>query len=441
MATPKTNNIITLSFFLVSMIPLTLITGPAIPDISLILVSIFFIFYFLNNKIDKTEIYFIYFTIIFWVVLIILNFYSLNIYKSFAESLIFLRMLLLPLIMFTWLFINKERIKIVLLIILIANLIVIVDCVYQFFNYFPLEGFREGIIGRKPEIYGRLSGPFLDMVPGSFISKFFIFGFLGLTYAVKDKLYLNILSIIYITLCGYITFISGERMALATFILGMLLSIIVLRKHRLIFIISILCFIFTSYLTYKLHDNYKNFEILESNPNHLGLKIEKFDTNCLNENKCSRIINLQPSFLKVVSNFNKSAYYDAYSLAISMIKKNPISGIGMNNFYYGCRNIEEFKRDVCWSHPHNFYLQWLTENGLIGFIFFLIYILYIFKLIIIKNRKFTIFENYSIIPMVIIFWPIMSTGSLLKNWHGIETFFIIGLCLSLSNLKNSAKFL
>tara|TARA_Y100001970_G_scaffold241607_1_gene305311 strand:+ start:1218 stop:2534 length:1317 start_codon:yes stop_codon:yes gene_type:complete len=435
MGTPKNNKIIILSFFLISIIPITLITGPAIPDISLILVSIFFIFYFLLNKIDKTEINFIYFTIIFWLVLIVLNFYSLNFYKSFTESLIFLRILLLPLIMFTWLLIDKKRIKIVLLIILIANLIVIVDCIYQFFNYFPLEGFKEGIIGRKPEIYGRLSGPFLDMVPGSYIAKFFIFGFLGLTFVINDKFYLNILSIIYITLCGYITFISGERMALATFILGIILSILVLRKHRIIFVISILCFIFSSYLTYKFHDNYKNFKILESNPNHLGLKIEKFDKNCVNAEECSRIINLQPSFFKVISNFDKSAYYDAYSLAISMINKNPVSGIGMNNFYYGCKNIDEFKRDVCWSHPHNFYLQWLTENGLIGFIFFLIYIFYIFKLSIIKNRKFKIFDNYSIIPLAIIFWPIMSTGSLLKNWHGIETFFIIGLCLSLSHIR------
>ena len=107
----------------------------------------------------------------------------------------------------------------------------------------------------------------------------------------------------------------------------------------------------------------------------------------------------------------------------------------MNNFYYACKNIEEFKRDVCWSHPHNFYLQWFTENGLIGFIFFLVYISYIFKLIIIKNKRISILDNYSLIPLVIIFWPIMSTGSLLKNWHGIETFFIIGLSLSLNNIK------
>ena len=39
------------------------------------------------------------------------------------------------------------------------------------------------------------------------------------------------------------------------------------------------------------------------------------------------------------------------------------------------------------------------------------------------------------------FWPIMSTGSLIKNWYGIITFFIIGfyVCV-LVNLKIIIKF-
>ena len=35
------------------------------------------------------------------------------------------------------------------------------------------------------------------------------------------------------------------------------------------------------------------------------------------------------------------------------------------------------------------------------------------------------------------FWPIMSTGSLIKNWYGVITFFIIGLCMCLSKFKNN----
>ena len=61
-----------------------------------------------------------------------------------------------------------------------------------------------------------------------------------------------------------------------------------------------------------------------------------------------------------------------------MIRIFPLTGIGMNNFNYGCINDVRFQKDRCWSHPHNFYLQWLTENGIIGFAFFLIYFFLIF---------------------------------------------------------------
>ena len=102
------------------------------------------------------------------------------------------------------------------------------------------------------------------------------------------------------------------------------------------------------------------------------------------------------------------------------------------------RDDERFKKDRCWSHPHNFYLQWLTENGIIGFIFFIIYIFFIFYKVLISDYGLT-YNKYSLIALSVIFWPIMSTGSLLKNWHGIETFFIIGLSLSLLNYKKNTN--
>ena len=48
-------------------------------------------------------------------------------------------------------------------------------------------------------------------------------------------------------------------------------------------------------------------------------------------------------------------------------------------------------------------------------------------------------KNYKIIALAVIlimFWPIMSTGSLIKNWYGVTTFFILGMCMCLSKIKN-----
>ena len=429
-------NLIFFPFILISLIPIFLITGPAIPDISLIIVCIIFLFYFYKNNKFFLSNNFFYISIIFWIILVLLNLISLNFYKSLSESIIFLRMLLLPIIMYLWLLKSNNFIKIVLLIVLISNLVVITDTLYQFFRYHPFDGFGEGFFNRKAEIYGRLSGPFLDMVPGSYISKFFIFGFLGLIIFIKNKIFSTVSSIFYLILCGYITFISGERMALATFLLAMSIGILILKNYRLVFLISLFFLLTSILITYKTHEHYKNYTVLESNSGHLGLTIEKFDTKCDYSNSCSKIIKLQPTLIEVLKDFSNTAYYETYSLSLEMIKTYPWTGIGMNNFNFGCLNVENFKKERCWSHPHNFYLQWLTENGIIGFIFFIIYIFFIFNRILQSNSHLT-YNKYSFIALSVIFWPIMSTGSLLKNWHGIETFFIIGLSLALLNFKKT----
>lgn len=56
-----------------------------------------------------------------------------------------------------------------------------------------------------------------------------------------------------------------------------------------------------------------------------------------------------------------------------MFKKNIFFGIGPNNFRYLC-DKKEFKHseDSCSTHPHNFYLQFLSELGLFGFAFIII---------------------------------------------------------------------
>ena len=89
-------NFLSFPFILIAMIPLFLITGPAIPDISLVIVCIIFLFYFFKNKNLFLLNNFFYLSIMFWIILVFLNLISLNFYKSFSESVIFLRMLLLP---------------------------------------------------------------------------------------------------------------------------------------------------------------------------------------------------------------------------------------------------------------------------------------------------------------------------------------------------------
>ena len=121
-----------------------------------------------------------------------------------------------------------------------------------------------------------------------------------------------------------------------------------------------------------------------------------------------------------------------------MFLDNPITGIGINNFKFLCNHIQIYKNMManydCASHPHNIYIQWLVEGGIIVFIFFLGYLFYVIFFII-KNDGDKKNKIISLVVILIMFWPIMSTGSLIKNWYGVTTFYIIGLCICNSRFK------
>ena len=174
-----------------------------------------------------------------------------------------------------------------------------------------------------PEFYGRLTGPFFkELVPGSYISKFGLIGLLFLLINVKNKKNQYILVIFYLTLIGSVTYISGERMALATFLLGIVFLSIFYKNMKIIFLISIFIIILSNILITNLHPSYNDYKIIESKPHHLGLKVKKEFICNNNEKKCSKIINLQPGFVEVLKNFEQSTYGQIYKLSYKMWKKN-----------------------------------------------------------------------------------------------------------------------
>ena len=120
-----------------------------------------------------------------------------------------------------------------------------------------------------------------------------------------------------------------------------------------------------------------------------------------------------------------------------MWKDHPWQGIGLNNFTYLCENNPKYQNSIknynCVTHPHNFYLQWLVETGIFGLLLFILYIYLIFNFV--NKNKSIPFTIISLATLIILFWPIMSTGSLLKNWMGVSTFYIIGICLALTRIK------
>ena len=426
---------------LISLLPLFLITGPAIPDIVITFTGVFFIFFSIyeKNYFKLLNNNFIKFSFIFWLYLIFISIFAENKKLSFNDSVIFIRILLIPILILFWYSNDKKRLERVITIIFLIVIFVTLDTFYQYINYNSATGFGEDILGFVPNWYGRLTGPFGDeLIPGAYLSKFALLGWIYLLLKNKSKNKIYIFSLIYISFVGLTIFATGERMALATYLMALIFLFVFLKNKRIILLSSIALTLLLILIAERIHPIYNDYKIIESTPYHLGLKVEK-KFLCENDMKklCYKTINLQPTFTQVVMNFNESAYGEIYKLAIKMYQDHKVFGIGLNNFTYLCFNDQRYnkimKKYSCVTHPHNLYIQWLVEAGIIGLIMFIIYLM-IISYKVLKNK----YNEYNIIglaTLLILFWPLMSTGSLLKNWNGITTFFIIGLIISLNKLK------
>ena len=137
--------------------------------------------------------------------------------------------------------------------------------------------------------------------------------------------------------------------------------------------------------------------------------------------------------------------------AIDTWKKNIIFGNGIKSFRVDCsklqsveynlgEDVQRFKKNrLCSNHPHNYYLEVLTESGIVGFsIFALLGLLLI--LFILKNlkifRKHNI-ENFvllgSTISLFLEIMPFKVSGSIFTTNN--TTYIIILLAIILSYRK------
>ena len=139
-----------------------------------------------------------------------------------------------------------------------------------------------------------------------------------------------------------------------------------------------------------------------------------------------------------------------YSTAFRMFKDKPFFGHGVKMFRFECKNYEYITpkdiKDVfnttkkqygCSTHPHNTYMQLLSETGIVGFLFVIsVFLILSFKLFkSIKNSQQILPENVLIIGIFINLWPIIPTGNFFNNWLSMLYFIPISYYLYEINLK------
>ena len=129
--------------------------------------------------------------------------------------------------------------------------------------------------------------------------------------------------------------------------------------------------------------------------------------------------------------FDRSLYLKLYKSGFYVFKNNPWFGVGNKN--YRIETCDTKKKSIhkeywCQTHPHQVYIEMLSEHGIIGTIIILSIIFYLaFRII----RKIIDSRNYiqagCLVFLIINFVPILPSGAFFNNFS--ITLFMINFSL------------
>lgn len=346
-------------------------------------------------------------------------------FPTFLKSIFFLKYLFLY---FVVRFLVEKKIinlKVFFISCSIAALFVSLDIFFQYFN-------KKDIFGLvAPEGYRKLSGPFGDeLIAGGYIQRFSLFAFFLIPLFFKNfipnKFYKYLIATLFIIFFTSLI-MTGNRMPTIIFLLSIILILIFqkqTRKYLFPFLI-IFSLIFTLLFKYNesIRLNFISFYSKSSQIVSLVIKKDFFNKDA-------------PQYLKEFSTF-----YDTWLI-------NKYIGGGIKNFRYYCherQNINTNSKFVCNMHPHNYYLEILTETGLIGFIIILFIFSNIIYFTLIKKYilKSSLINNHIIVPFIFLFiaeiFPLRSTGSFFTTGNTTYLFLIVGILIGLLRKENSIE--
>ena len=294
----------------------------------------------------------------------------------------------------------------------------------------------------RPNNVPRVSSLFGDeLIMGSFIVRFLpiLLGLILLTENDTTKKKIYFFSTLFFS--SYLIFISGERLAFVYLIIIFLIFFLFLSFEKF-FKFGILVTIIFSIIA--VINFYPNMRIIETTKKQIT-NLVQIDNKFIKEKKFHFISDQHMAHL---------------STAYKIFKDNPIFGTGIKSFRFIC-NDERYKSnvkkvvseygneveyDACSTHPHNTYMQLLSETGLVPTVLiFIIFIGSIYQIIKIsfrsnndqsKIKNVRDFQILILTSIIINFFPLLPSGNFYNNWLSIVYSIPIGIYLgTMKNIK------
>ena len=387
--------------FFLTILPLSIIIGSSVSLINIVLLSLFFFPEYLKNSrpslYDKNALIAF---IILYVYLIFNSFISIDYTSGFFRNVGFLRFILFFLII-NLIFFKYSRNSYLFKFWTAIFLLVIIDIYVERLTGSNLLGYGKMQINGVPQPDGaRVVSFFKDEpIAGAFATGliFIIFGYLFDSFKQKkDSIKIFISFLMLFSLIGIL--ITGERSNTIKAFLGITLFFLLTDffkwKTKLIsllafFLIIGSVFYYSDYLKYR----------------YIGSFYSELKTK---ENRSQ--------FIK-----KRSLYIKLYRSGISVFKNYPILGVGNKNYRIESCDVEKNKENKdyhCLTHPHQIYIELLSEHGILGTLVILSIIFYLlFRLL----RQIIQSQNHlqigAFIFILINFIPLLPSGSFFSDFN------------------------
>lgn len=377
--------------------------------------------------------------IIFCIYLILNSYFVGDEIKLFYKSLFFFRFFLIAYVISQILDFKIKTLNYIILSFLIFSLFLGVDIFYQYLTGRDFFGFEPGLCTYPdgsyeidPKYCERFSGFFgKELIAGNFLATYGLM-FLYLFFSRFNKFkYVKIISFILLVVFIIAIILSGERNSIIALLIILFFNMLFNTKLRkkLIFITSFIIIIFS--ILFVSVDNVKK-------------RYFSWPVKYLNQMESDGI-----------KKFLDTSWGAHYVTSYEIFLDNRILGSGFKSFRNECqKNNYDFKKlnkkynlnmlhSGCSTHPHNMYLELLSELGLLGFILFLLVLYFTIFHPFIKN--FSDIKNEGeilfILSIILTFiFPFKPTGSFSSSVFSTNIWFFIGFYLYfVNNLKYKIK--
>ena len=251
-------------------------------------------------------------------------------------------------------------------------------------------------------------------MPNKFFPILFaLFVFIDQKLKFQNKKFLFFITIIFILAEGLIV-LSGERLALFFMNLSAIFIILMIKNYktyRLWTYIGSLILMFALLFTFPETKN----RIINQTLNDFAGK------------------NLEDGKFYIFS----KPHNDMFNVGIRIFFDNKYFGVGPRQFRNECKNYPKSEYS-CSTHPHNTYIELLSEAGIFAF---LIVVLLFFLIIFFSSKQFFLkffnskkmyfndFELCLISAIIISLWPFSPNGSFFNNWLSIIYYYPVGMFL------------